>query len=164
MDESCATATAGVYEVYTRKEGYNLDPMPLAASGVTHQGRRSTNEDAWLVDLDLGLLVVADGMGATTRVRASALAVKVIRDVFRERRNPPSQALLIQRVQSANQQYLTAAADNPPIPEWGRRSSPWIVDERAYYTSVGDSRVPVAQRTPDATHARRFLAGGDTGR
>ena len=57
--------------------------MPLAAYGVTHQGRRSTNEDAWLVDLELGLLVVADGMGGHNAGEvASALAVKVIREAF----------------------------------------------------------------------------------
>ena len=51
VGEELATATAGVYKVYKRREGYNRGPMPLAAYGVTHQGRRSTNEDAWLVDL-----------------------------------------------------------------------------------------------------------------
>ena len=64
--------------------------MPLAAFGVTHQGRRSTNEDAWLVDLDLGLLVVADGMGGHNAGEvASALAVNVIREVFESSGTPP---------------------------------------------------------------------------
>ena len=67
--------------------------MPLAAYGVTHQGRRSTNEDAWLVDLELGLLVVADGMGGHNAGEvASALAVKVIREVFESGRPSESGA------------------------------------------------------------------------
>ena len=37
--------------------------MSLAAHGVTHPGRRTTNEDAFLVDANRGLFVVADGMG-----------------------------------------------------------------------------------------------------
>src|SRR5690242_13347559 len=86
--------------------------MPLAAYGVTHQGRRSTNEDAWLVDLDLGLLVVADGMGGHNAGEvASALAVKVIREVFEGSGDVPSEALLIHAVQSANERILSAAAE-----------------------------------------------------
>jgi serine/threonine protein phosphatase PrpC len=117
--------------------------MPLAASGVTHQGRRSTNEDAWLVDLGLGLLVVADGMGGHNAGEvASALAVKVIRDVFQSDGNPPGQALLTRAVQVANQQILAAAAEQPAHSGMGTTVvAVLIVDERAYYTSVGDSRV-----------------------
>jgi serine/threonine protein phosphatase PrpC len=117
--------------------------MPMAASGVTHQGRRPTNEDAWLVDLDLGLLVVADGMGGHNAGEvASALAVKVIRDVFESDGNPPSQALLIRAVQVANQQILAAAAEQPAHAGMGTTVvAVLIVDGHAYYTSVGDSRV-----------------------
>jgi serine/threonine protein phosphatase PrpC len=115
----------------------------LAASGVTHQGRRSTNEDAWLVDLDLGLLVVADGMGGHNAGEvASALAVKVIRDVFQSDGNPPGEALLNRAVQVANQQILAAAAEQPAHSGMGTTVvAVLIVDEHAYYTSVGDSRV-----------------------
>ena len=117
--------------------------MPLAASGVTHQGRRSTNEDAWLVDLNFGLLVVADGMGGHNAGEvASALAVKAIRDVFQSDGNPPSQALLIRAVQTANQQILAAAAEQPAHSGMGTTVvAVLIVDESAYYTSVGDSRI-----------------------
>lgn len=117
--------------------------MPLAASGVTHQGRRSTNEDAWLVDLDLGLLVVADGMGGHNAGEvASALAVKAIRDVFQSDGNPHSQSLLVRAVQVANQEILNAAAEQPAHSGMGTTVvAVMIVDEHAYYTSVGDSRV-----------------------
>ncbi len=117
--------------------------MPLAASGVTHQGRRSTNEDAWLVDLDLGLLVVADGMGGHNAGEvASAIAVKVIREVFQSDGNPPSQGVLIRAVQIANQRILSAAAEQPAHAGMGTTVvAVIVVDERAYYTSVGDSRV-----------------------
>src|SRR5262245_36363379 len=116
--------------------------MPLAAFGVTHQGRRSTNEDAWLVDLDLGLLVVADGMGGHNAGEvASALAVKVIREVF-ESGTPPSQALLVRAVQTANERILAAAAEQPSHSGMGTTVvAVLIMDTRAFYTSVGDSRV-----------------------
>jgi len=117
--------------------------MPLAAYGVTHQGRRSTNEDSWLVDLDLGLLVVADGMGGHNAGEvASALAVKVIREVFESDGNPPTQGLLTRAVQLANERILAAAAEQPAHSGMGTTVvAVTIVDQRAFYTSVGDSRV-----------------------
>jgi len=116
--------------------------MPLAASGVTHAGRRSTNEDAWLVDLDHGLLVVADGMGGHNAGEvASALAVKVIREVF-ESGTPPTQDLLTSAVRLANERILAAAAAQPAHSGMGTTVvAVLILDERAFYISVGDSRV-----------------------
>src|SRR5262245_21359938 len=117
--------------------------MPLAASGVTHQGRRSTNEDSWLVDLDLGLLVVADGMGGHNAGEvASALAVKVIHEVFASDGNPTDQALLVRAVQVANDRILAAAAEQPADSGMGTTVvAVLIVGAHAFYTSVGDSRV-----------------------
>ena len=53
----------------------------LTAHGVSHCGRvRSTNEDAWVSALDLGLFVVADGMGGQNAGEvASSMAVDTIR-------------------------------------------------------------------------------------
>jgi len=118
--------------------------MPLAAHGVTHQGRRSTNEDSWLVDLDLGLLVVADGMGGHNAGEvASALAVKVIREVFEGGGGDvPSDVLLTLAVRSANERILSAAAEQPAHSGMGTTVvAVAIADDRAFYASVGDSRV-----------------------
>jgi protein phosphatase len=110
---------------------------------VTHQGRRSTNEDAWLVDLDLGLLVVADGMGGHNAGEvASALAVKVIRDVCESSEHPPTLALLTRAVQIANERILAAAAEQPEHSGMGTTVVAVVMlDDCAFYTSVGDSRV-----------------------
>jgi protein phosphatase len=53
----------------------------LTACGFTHVGRvRPTNEDCWLIDDELGLYIVADGMGGHNAGEvASQLAVDVIR-------------------------------------------------------------------------------------
>src|SRR5437660_1222821 len=53
----------------------------LTAHGVTHQGRvRKVNEDSCFADVELGLFVVADGMGGHNAGEvASTLAVEAIR-------------------------------------------------------------------------------------
>jgi len=58
----------------------------LTAHGVSHPGHvRKINEDSWISDFDLGLFVVADGMGGHNAGEvASQLAVDAIRN-FMER-------------------------------------------------------------------------------
>jgi serine/threonine protein phosphatase PrpC len=141
--------------------------MPLAAYGVTHQGRRSTNEDAWLVDLDLGLLVVADGMGGHNAGEvASALAVKVIREFCESSGLPLTQALLTGAVLLANERILTAAAEQPAHSGMGTTVvAVLFIDGSAFYTSVGDSRVylcrsgRLTQLTRDDTWLAETLDG-----
>ena len=41
----------------------NDKPMRVNTASATHIGRRSHNEDALFVDEDLGLMMVADGVG-----------------------------------------------------------------------------------------------------
>lgn len=117
--------------------------MPLAASGVTHQGRRSTNEDTWLVDLDLGLLVVADGMGGHNAGEvASTLAVEVIREFLKSSGVPPTRAMLEEAVESANERILSDAARYPDYAGMGTTVVAVLVSgDRVFYTSVGDSRL-----------------------
>jgi protein phosphatase len=117
--------------------------MSLAASGVTHQGRRSTNEDTWLVDLDLGLLVVADGMGGHNAGEvASTLAVQVIREFLKSSGVPPTKALLEEAVESANERILNDAARYPDYAGMGTTVVAVVVSgDRVFYTSVGDSRL-----------------------
>jgi protein phosphatase len=116
--------------------------MPLAATGVTHQGRRSTNEDAWLVDLDLGLLVVADGMGGHNAGEvASALAVEVIREFVVSHGAPPTEALLKHALEAANERILNDAGRQVAHAGMGTTVvAALVANGRAIYASVGDSR------------------------
>ena len=63
----------------------NRSSMRFEAYGKTDVGRlRSNNEDQFLVDADLGLLIVADGMGGHNAGEvASKMAVDVIHDSMR---------------------------------------------------------------------------------
>jgi len=142
--------------------------MPLAASGVTHQGRRSTNEDSWLVDLGHGLLIVADGMGGHNAGEvASALAVAAIQECVQAGKAPGAE-LLQQAVLLANERILGAAAQDPSHAGMGTTVVAALVDrERAFYTSVGDSRVylwrggHLTQLTRDDSWLAEALDGED---
>jgi PPM family protein phosphatase len=61
----------------------------LTACGVTHSGRvRENNEDYWLADPELGLFVVADGMGGHNAGQvASELAVEAIKNFMMHTRD-----------------------------------------------------------------------------
>ena len=64
--------------------------MRLSAGGWSETGPRPANQDVQLIDLDLGLLVVADGMGGHNAGEvASRMAVDVIAGSFGRR---PSRA------------------------------------------------------------------------
>ena len=53
----------------------------LTAHGVTHTGHvRTNNEDTLLIDLDLGLFLVADGMGGNS---AGDVAARIAADTVR---------------------------------------------------------------------------------
>ena len=86
--------------------------MQLAAHGVSHKGRRKSNEDAMVIDPDRRLFVVADGMGGHNAGEvASALAVKALQE-FIAQANDASESALAEALCLANDQVLNAAAHN----------------------------------------------------
>src|SRR5678815_4644358 len=96
--------------------------MSLAAHGVTHQGRRTTNEDAFLVDTNRGLFIVADGMGGHNACEvASSLAVKAIGD-FLDDGTPASLNVLDEALRLANDHILTVAGEKPDYTGMGTLS------------------------------------------
>ncbi|HLG57097.1 MAG TPA: protein phosphatase 2C domain-containing protein [Vicinamibacterales bacterium] len=116
--------------------------MPLAAHGVTHPGRRTTNEDALLVDQDRGLFVVADGMGGHNAGEvASGLAVKAIGE-FLSDGAAPSLNLLDEALRLANDHILAVAGQEPDYAGMGTTVvAVLLTDRQAIYANVGDSRM-----------------------
>lgn len=85
--------------------------MEIEAHGATHVGRkRSTNEDVFVIDRELGLFLVCDGMGghAAGEVAAATASAEVVRNI-RESRD------ILDRIRSRAEphvelQYLVEAA------------------------------------------------------
>jgi PPM family protein phosphatase len=116
--------------------------MSLAAHGVTHPGRRTTNEDAFLVDANLGLFVVADGMGGHNAGEvASSLAVKAIGEFLADG-TPASLNVLDEALRLANDHILTVAGEKPDYTGMGTTvAAVYLRDGEAVYAHAGDSRV-----------------------
>jgi protein phosphatase len=116
--------------------------MSLAAHGVTHPGRRTSNEDAFLVDSNRGLFIVADGMGGHNAGEvASSLAVKSIGDFLADG-TPASLNVLDEALRLANDHILTVAGEQPDYTGMGTTvAAVYVSDHEAVYAHAGDSRV-----------------------
>jgi protein phosphatase len=116
--------------------------MSLAAHGVTHPGRRTTNEDAFLVDANRGLFVVADGMGGHNAGEvASSLAVEAIGEFLADG-TPASLNVLDEALRLANDHILNVAGEKPDYTGMGTTvAAVYLRDGEAVYAHAGDSRV-----------------------
>jgi protein phosphatase len=131
--------------------------MTFAARGKTDVGqKRDHNEDAFLVDEDLGLFIVADGMGGHAGGgTASRLAVETIQGRVRELREgqrelftepaaleeSPVREALRDAVESACGIIFRAAQGDPALAGMGTTVTAALVAGRnAYVAHVGDSR------------------------
>jgi protein phosphatase len=137
-------------------------PLAFAARGVTDVGRRrDQNEDAFLVDPDLRLGVVADGMGGHAGGgTASSLAVETIRSRLREAREAdpglfdaggPAEGrlprVLRRAVEEACRSIYRAAQDDPSLAGMGTTVTAVVVAGRsAFVAHVGDSRCYLARQ------------------
>lgn len=134
--------------------------LTLVAHGVTHPGRvRKNNEDALLSDADLGLFLVADGMGGHNAGEvASALAVEAIQG-FLIRSKPgddftwpygidPTLSFLGNRLSTAiklaNRRVFKAGESHDSYTGLGTTVVAMLVEEdQCAFSGVGDSRIYV---------------------
>src|SRR5436305_1471320 len=114
----------------------------LEAFASTDKGCvRSNNEDCCLIQPDLGLYVVADGMGgARAGEQASRLAVDTVANIVQSAGQRDSQVLL-RAVEEANRRVLDAAHSDPKSEGMGTTLVAALqLDEELHIASVGDSR------------------------
>jgi PPM family protein phosphatase len=114
----------------------------LEACAMSDKGCvRSNNEDYCLIEPDLGLYVLADGMGgARAGERASRLAVDTVAEVVLLAQNRDSQVLL-SAVEEANRRVLQAAQSDPTLEGMGTTLVVALeTDDVLSIASVGDSR------------------------
>ena len=137
--------------------------MLIAARGQTDVGqKRDHNEDSLLVDEDLGLFIVADGMGGHAGGgTASRVAVDTIQARLRVAReaNPdafasvgaledsPVPELLRDSVESACESIYQQAQGDPTLAGMGTTvTAAVVVGTNAFVAHVGDSRCYLARR------------------
>jgi|KBSMisStandDraft_5_1062788.scaffolds.fasta_scaffold81387_2 protein phosphatase len=130
----------------------------LSAHGLTHQGHvRKTNEDSLLVEVGLGLFVVADGMGGHSAGEvASKLAVDTFREFItraragetltwpfgRDARASFAANCMTTAMKLANRRVLQASEDRDDCRGMGTTVAAALVDgNRLTYGGVGDSRL-----------------------
>jgi PPM family protein phosphatase len=115
-----------------------LEAFALSDKGCV----RSNNEDYCLIEPDLGLYLLADGMGgARAGERASRLAVDTVSEMVHNAGRLDSQVLL-GAVEEANRRVLEAAHSDPTLEGMGTTLVAALdLEEGFSIASVGDSRV-----------------------
>jgi protein phosphatase len=105
---------------------------------------RSNNEDYCLIEADLGLYVLADGMGgARAGEQASRLAVETVAEMIRRADHHDSQVLL-RAIEEANRRVLDAARNDPKLEGMGTTLVVALeLQDFLDIASVGDSRAYV---------------------
>jgi protein phosphatase len=117
----------------------------LEASALSDKGCvRSNNEDYCLIEPDLGLYVLADGMGgAKAGECASRMAVDTVAEMILLAQHRDSQ-VLISAVEEANRRVLQASQGDPSLEGMGTTLVAALETEDGLsIASVGDSRAYV---------------------
>jgi serine/threonine protein phosphatase PrpC len=115
----------------------------VKAAGLSDVGmKRQNNQDSYLINEKLGLFVVADGMGGHSGGEvASALAVKAVEHVFKEKRNKETADLLKLGVEKGNEIIFEQAAQQPELTGMGTTLTAMAYSKgHVYIAQVGDSR------------------------
>jgi len=105
--------------------------------------KRQNNQDSYLINEKLGLFVVADGMGGHSGGEvASALSVKAIEHVFKEKKNKKTTVELLRLgVEKGNEIIFEQAAQQPELSGMGTTLTAMAYSkDHVYIAQVGDSR------------------------
>ncbi len=127
---------------YLENKPYIIESLMVEAFGLSDPGCvRGNNEDFFLVDLALGLYLVADGMGgAQAGEHASRLAAETVLEVISA--GGASQAeLLTKAFEEANRRVISAAHTDARLEGMGTTLvAAMDGGDELFITSVGDSR------------------------
>lgn len=156
--------------------------MRLSAGGASETGPRPANEDVFHVDLELGLLVVADGMGGHRAGEVAArMTVDALLNFIRETRQlgdltwpypfDANQSMAVNRlrmgVRVANREVHEASRRNPRWSGMGSTVVAALIDgDRLVVAHAGDSRAyrrrgtRLEQMTRDDTWLNVMIAAG----
>lgn len=122
--------------------------MKVNVWGATDVGlRREINQDTILVDKDLGLFIVADGMGGHRGGEvASAMAVETVREMVGDRLVEPrekSLSIMVEAYKEASRRiYYRAENEQEDLEGMGTTMVGfWLRDDVIYIANVGDSRL-----------------------
>lgn len=122
--------------------------MKITAFGITDVGlKRSKNEDNLLVDEDMGLFIVADGMGGHKGGdMASRLAVEAMQEVVKTHREEhtflsPRAMLEEGYTEASSRIFIESQANNKMLQGMGTTLvSAYIHENEIFVANVGDSR------------------------
>lgn len=126
--------------------------VKIKANFLTDVGRRrDSNQDSFLVDSDLGIYIVADGMGGHSGGEvASALAVETVKEIIasKEAATQSSRELLYRAFKEAsNRIFDKAATVSPELSGMGTTMvTCYVRDQHIYIANVGDSRCYLFRR------------------
>jgi serine/threonine protein phosphatase PrpC len=118
----------------------------IEAAGASDPGCvRANNEDYYLTLPDLGLYLVADGMGgAQAGEHASKLAAETVREMVAEADGNIEPRMLVTAFEEANRRVLDMAAEDPQMEGMGTTLVAALeMGQDLIIVSVGDSRAYV---------------------
>ncbi|HEX6939121.1 MAG TPA: Stp1/IreP family PP2C-type Ser/Thr phosphatase [Longimicrobiales bacterium] len=146
--------------------------MRWSASGITDRGlRRASNEDVYRIREDVGLFLVADGMGGHAAGEvASAMAAQIVeQEVVRALDTGAAGAILRAAVEHAHRAILARAATDPDTAGMGTTLTAALLrpaERTLHIAHVGDSRAyrlrdgVLTRLTTDHTWVQRLVDSG----
>jgi protein phosphatase len=123
-----------------------MELMKIDAWFLTDKGlRRESNQDSCLINKEIGVYIVADGMGGHSGGEvASAIAVQTIEDIIKKPESKdmaPREVLTYAYEEASRRIYDKAANENPELAGMGTTMvMAYIRNNYIYVANVGDSR------------------------
>ncbi|MDN5348046.1 MAG: family protein phosphatase [Clostridia bacterium] len=143
----------------------------MRAEGLSHLGLvRTDNEDSYLIDLDFGLIAIADGMGGHQAGEvASQLALMAFFDYLRRHSSDGDPLAVIKAaVSHANTVVYRASLAHASRAGMGTTlTAAWLAREKLFLAHVGDSRAyllqdqKLIQLTVDHTYVNELVLNGN---